>query len=71
MGDVSEVAEIVLRCRGARRLAAGFPGWHVEQSGPLMRLRRAGATPDQVHDALVEIADLGLELESFHRLEPA
>lgn len=66
-----EVAEIVLRCRGARRLAAGFPGWQVEQRGPLMLLRRAEASAVEVHDALVEIADLGLELESFHRLEPA
>jgi hypothetical protein len=71
MADMSDVAEIVLRCRGARRLAAGFPGWHVEQRGHLLRLRRAGATAVEVHDALVEIADLGLELESFHRLEPA
>ena len=71
MATMSDVAEIVLRCRGARRLAAGFPGWQVEQRGPLMRLRRSGATAGEVHDALVEIADLGLELESFHRLEPA
>jgi hypothetical protein len=71
MATMSDVAEIVLRCRGARRLAAGFPGWQVEQQGALMRLRRAGATAGEVHDALVEIADLGLELESFHRLEPA
>lgn len=36
-----------------------------------MLLRRAEASAVEVHDALVEIADLGLELESFHRLEPA
>jgi hypothetical protein len=36
-----------------------------------MLLRRADATPAEVHDALVEIADLGLELESFRRLEMA
>jgi hypothetical protein len=34
-------------------------------------LRRAGATTAEVHAALVEVADLGLELESFRRLEPA
>jgi hypothetical protein len=71
MPSVPAVAEIVLRCRGARRLAAGFPGWQVEQRGALMLLRRADATPAEVHDALVEIADLGLELESFRRLEMA
>lgn len=71
MAGVPDVAEIVLRCRGARRLAAGFPGWQVEQRGPLMLLRRADATAAEVHDALVEIADLGLDLESLHRFEPA
>ena len=36
-----------------------------------MLLRRADATAAEVHDALVEIADLGLDLESLHRFEPA
>jgi hypothetical protein len=34
-------------------------------------LRRADASAAEVHAALVEVADLGLELESFRRLEPA
>lgn len=66
---VSDVAEIILRCRAARRMTAGFAGWEVEERGPLTLLRRAGATAAEVHDALVEVGDLGLELESFRRLE--
>lgn len=68
---VPDVAEINLRCRAARRLTAGFAGWEVEERGPLTLLRRAGATATEIHDALVEIGDLGLELESFRRLENA
>ena len=68
---VADVAEILLRCRPARRLTVGFAGWEVEERGPLTLLRRAGATAGEVHDALVEVADLGLELESFRRLERA
>jgi hypothetical protein len=71
MWVVSDVAEITLRCRGARRLTAGFAGWEVEQRGEMTFLRRADATPSEVHDALVEIGDLGLDLESLHRLTPA
>jgi hypothetical protein len=68
MWAVSDVAEIALRCRGARRLTAGFSGWEVEQRGEFTYLRRPDATPAEVHDALVEIGDLGLDLESYHRL---
>lgn len=71
IGAVADVAEITLGCRAARRLTAGFPGWDVEQRGAVTVLRRAGATPTEVHDALVEVGDLGLELESFRRLELA
>jgi hypothetical protein len=63
-----DVAEITLRCRGARRLTAGFAGWDVEQRGAMTVLRRADATAADVHDALVQVGDLGLELESFRRL---
>jgi hypothetical protein len=69
MGSMPDVAEIVLRCRGARRLTAGFPDWDVEHRGPLTVLRRTDASSSEVHDALVEVGDLGLELESFRRLE--
>jgi hypothetical protein len=68
---VPDVAEITLRCRGARRLTAGFAGWDVEQRGVMTVLRRPDATAAEVHVALVEVADLGLELESFRRLELA
>ena len=66
-----DVAEITLRCRGAPRLTAGFDGWDVEPRGVMTVLRRADASAAEVHAALVEVADLGLELESFRRLEPA
>ena len=69
MSAVSGVAEITLRCRGARRLTAGFAGWEVEADGPFTILRRFDATPADIHDALVQVADLGLELESLRRLE--
>jgi hypothetical protein len=68
---VPDIAEITLRCRAARRLTAGFAGWDVEHNGAMTVLRRVGATAAEVHDALVQVADLGLELESFHRLELA
>lgn len=68
MGPVPDVVEIILRCRAARRLTAGFAGWEVHQRGSLTHLRRAGATAEEIHDALAEVGDLGLELESFHRL---
>ena len=68
---VSDVAEITLRCRGARRLTAGFSGWEVSKRGPMTVLRRADATTAEVHDALAQVGDLGLELESFRRLELA
>lgn len=63
------VAEITLRCRAARRLTAGFSGWDVEARGPLTILRRADATPADVHEALAQVGDLGLDLESFRLLE--
>ena len=66
---MADVAEITLRCRGARRLTAGFAGWDVEAEGPFTILRRPGATAEDVRAALVEIADLGLELESLRRLQ--
>lgn len=69
MPTVGDIAEITLRCHGTERLTAGFAGWEVERRGPMTVLRRAGATAADVRDALVEAADLGLELESFHRLE--
>lgn len=71
MRYVPDIAEIVLRCPEAPRLAAGFVGWDVEARGAVMLLRRVGATAADVHDALAEVADLGLELESFRRLELA
>jgi hypothetical protein len=64
-----EAAEITLRCRGAGRLTAGFYGWDVEQRGAMTVLRRVGATTADVHTALVEVGELGLELESLRRLE--
>jgi hypothetical protein len=69
--SMADVAEITLRCRAAPRLTAGFTGWDVEFRGPFTVLRRVGATSSDVHTALTEIGDLGLELESFRRLEPA
>lgn len=71
MPTVGDIAEITLRCHGTERLTAGFAGWAVERRGPMTVLRRAGATAADVHEALVQVADLGLELESFHRLEAA
>lgn len=71
MTAVPDVAEIILRCRAARRLTAGFAGWEVEQHGAMTVLRRPDASPTDVHDALAQVGDLGLELESFHRLELA
>jgi hypothetical protein len=71
MTAVPDVAEITLRCRPARRLTAGFAGWDVEQRGALTVLRRADASAADVQDALSQVADLGLELESFRRLELA
>ncbi|HZM42059.1 MAG TPA: hypothetical protein VFB94_23245 [Acidimicrobiales bacterium] len=64
-----DVAEITLRCRGARRLTAGFAGWEVETNGPFTILRRLDASAADVHAALIQVADLGLELESLRRLE--
>jgi hypothetical protein len=69
MGSVPDVAEITLRCRGARRLTAGFAGWEVEAEGSFTILRRLDASPADIHAALVQVADLGLELESLRRLE--
>jgi hypothetical protein len=68
---MADVAEITLRCRATARLAAGFPGWEVEPRGAMTVLRRVEATAAEVRAALVEAADLGLDLESFHRLELA
>lgn len=68
---VPDVAEITVRCHGARRLTAGFAGWAVAPRGGMTVLRRVDATAAEVHDALMEAADLGLELESFRRLELA
>ena len=69
MRGVVDVAEITLRCRGARRLTAGFAGWEVETNGPFTILRRLDASAGDVHAALIQVADLGLELESLRRLE--
>ena len=69
MGSVPDVAEITLRCRAARRLTAGFAGWDVETDGPFTILRRLDASAAEIHAALVQVADLGLELESLRRLE--
>jgi hypothetical protein len=66
-----DVAQITLRCRAAPRLTVGFTGWEVEQRGPVTVLRRAGATSSDVHAALEEVGELGIELESFRRREPA
>jgi hypothetical protein len=68
---VPDVAEITLRCHATRRLTAGFEGWEVVRRGPMTVLRRLDATTADVHAALVEVGELGLELESFRRLEPA
>ena len=62
-----DVAEITLRCRAAPRLTVGFTGWQVEDRGAVTVLRRAGATSSDVHAALEEVGELGLELESFRR----
>jgi hypothetical protein len=71
MAVVPDVAEITLLCRATERLTAGFAGWEVEERGALTVLRRPGATTVEVHEALVQIGDLGLEILSFQRLEPA
>jgi hypothetical protein len=68
---VPAVAEITLRCQGARRLTCGFGGWDVEARGPLTILRRVGASDRDVHEALAQVSDLGLDLESFRRLDPS
>lgn len=68
---VTDVVEIILRCRAARRLTAGFAGWEVHQHGSMTHLRRVGATAEEIHEALAQVGDLGLELESFRRLETA
>jgi hypothetical protein len=70
-GDVTEIAEIVLRHRVPLRLASGFAGWEIERRAADTVLRRQGATAADLHRALAEIADLGLELESFRRLAAA
>ena len=69
MVDVADVAEITLRCRAAPRLTAGFTGWDVETCGAITVLRRVGATSSDVHTALAEVGDLGIDLESFRRVE--
>jgi hypothetical protein len=71
VADVADVAEITLRCRATERMTAGFAGWDVEERGALTVLRRAGATSGEVHEALVEVGDLGLEILSYRRLAPA
>ena len=68
MPAMSDMAEITLRCRPAPRLMAGFSGWDVEDHDVVIVLRRAGATSTDVHTALAEVGDLGLELESFRRV---
>lgn len=65
------VAEITLCCRAGPRLTAGFSGWDVEIRGPLTILRRPDATAADIHEALDQVADLGLDLESFRLLEPS
>jgi hypothetical protein len=66
---VPAVAEITLRCQGARRLTCGFGGWDVEARGPLTILRMVGATDHDIHEALAQVSDLALDLESFRLLE--
>lgn len=66
---VAAVAEITLRCRGAQRLTAGFAGWDVEARGPVTILRRVEPTSAEVHEALAQVGDLGLDLESFRLLQ--
>lgn len=67
VADGAVVAEIVLRVRGSVRLTAGFAGWEVERDGDRAVLRRVDASAGDVLDALAEVRDLDLELESFHR----
>jgi hypothetical protein len=67
--DGASVAEIVLDVRASVRLTAGFAGWDVERGDDRTVLRRVGATGSDVRAALAEVRDLGLELESFRRLE--
>ena len=67
--DGASVAEIVLDVRPSLRLTAGFAGWNVERGDDRTVLRRAGATRSEVRAALAEVRDLGLDLESFRRLE--
>jgi hypothetical protein len=50
-------------------LTAGFAGWDVERGDDRTVLRRAGATRGEVRAALAEVRDLGLDLESFRRLD--
>jgi hypothetical protein len=69
--DGTEIAQIILRHRVPSRLAVGFAGWEIERRASDTVLRREGATAADVHRALAEIGDLGLELESFRRLAPA
>jgi hypothetical protein len=69
--DGTEIVEIVLRYRIPSRIAAGFAGWEIERRAAETVLRRKGATVADLHRALAEIGDLGLELESFRRLAPA
>jgi hypothetical protein len=67
--DGASVAEIVLDVRASLRLTAGFAGWDVERGDDRTVLRRAGATRGEVRAALAEVRDLGLDLESFRRLD--
>ncbi|MFO7279749.1 MAG: hypothetical protein C0P77_005015 [Thermoanaerobacterales bacterium] len=68
---MAHIAEITLRCHGAPRLTAGFAGWTAEERDGVTVLRRRDATAAEVHEAFDEAGELGLEIESFRRLEPA
>jgi hypothetical protein len=69
MTDAAPVVEIVLRVRASVRLTAGFAGWEVERHDDRTVLRRVGASGGDVRAALAEVRDLGLDIESFRRLD--
>lgn len=69
MTDAAPVVEIVLRVRASVRLTAGFDGWDVQRGDDRTVLRRIGVTGADVRDALAEVRDLGLDIESFRRLD--
>jgi hypothetical protein len=66
-----DVVAITLRHAVPRRMTAGFTGWEIDWYDDRTVLRRVDPTAAEIHAALVEVGDLGLELESLRRLEPA